>query len=132
MTNPPKTGAPVPSQIASPLLDQLVKDLKIDALPKDKQEEVLGQIRELAERRLLQVIMANLDEAKLAELRQKLEVGVPPEEIGAWVAAQPGLQAKVEQEMRNLYEGLLPSSQQNPTPAAPTLSSDQPPAPPTQ
>ena len=110
MADLPQTNAPLPTQTANPLLDQLLKDLKIDTLPKAHQEQLLGQIKELAERRLLQVIMANLDEAKLAELRQKMEAGAPPEEVGAWVAAQPGLREKVEQEMRVLYESLTNSA----------------------
>lgn len=122
MADLPQTDAPLATQAANPLLDQLIKDLKLDQLPKAHQDQLLGQVKELAERRLLQVIMANLDEAKLAELRQKMEAGAPPEEVGAWVAAQPGLREKVEQEMRVLYESL---TQTLPTPAAP--ATPQPP-----
>jgi|GEM_PF-5085780 len=122
MADLPQTNAPLPAQAVNPLLDQLLKDLKIDTLPKVKQGELLGQIKELAERRILQVMIANLDESKLAELRQKMEAGAPPEEVGAWVAAQPGLREKVEQEMRVLYESLTqppPASGASPTPAVP-------------
>lgn len=101
----------ISSQAVDPFLDQLIKDLKLDQLPEPQQNEILSQVKDLAERRLLQIIVANLSEQALAELRQKMESGAKPEEISTWLALQPGLREKVEQELKALYEGLVRDAQ---------------------
>ena len=97
----------------NPFVDQLLHDLRLDQLPEPRRTQLLTKITELAERRILQTIVVNMEPAALDEFEQKLQSGVSEDEAARFMIEKvPGLSAKVESTLRDLYQELLADVQQ--------------------
>jgi hypothetical protein len=92
----------------NPFIDQLLHDLRLDQLPEPKRTELLGKITELAHRRILQTIVMNMDQTALDEFEKKLQGGMSEDEAVTFMTEKvPGLSAKIEQALRDLYTRLV-------------------------
>jgi hypothetical protein len=92
----------------NPFIDQLLHDLRLDQLPEPMRTELMNKITLLAERRVLRTILMNMDDATLDEFEQKLQGGMTESEAAQFMIEKvPGLAAKVEQALADLYKRLL-------------------------
>ena len=115
----------------NPFVDQLLHDLRLDQLPEPQRTTLLNKITELAERRVLQTIVANLTEGQLTEFEQKLQSGMSADEAATFMIERiPGLAAKVEGVLRELYEELLSDINQIDQTLAALPEAPPPPVPP--
>lgn len=94
-------------------IDQLLHDLRLDQLPEPRRTELLNKITELAERRVLQTIVMNMDRGALDEFEKKLQSGMSEGEAVRFMMEKvPGLSTKVEAALRDLYQELLADVQE--------------------
>lgn len=97
----------------NPFIDQLLHDLRLDQLPEPKRTQLLDKITELAERRVLQTIVMNMDEGTLGEFEQRLQSGMTEDQAAQLMIEKvPGLSAKVGSALRSLYQELIADIEQ--------------------
>lgn len=92
----------------NPFINRLLQDLQLDQLPEPQKTALLNKITGLAEKRILQTVIMNMDDASIDEFEQKLQSGITTEEATKFMVKKiPGLSGKIDMALRNLYEELL-------------------------
>lgn len=92
----------------NPFINRLLQDLQLNELPEPQKSALLDKITGLAEKRILQTVIVNMDDASIDEFEQRIQSGMTKEEATKFMIEKiPSLSAKIEIALRNLYEELL-------------------------